>query len=80
MTPPASSAGARSAGRLRVDGADIPHEVCGQGPGIVFAQGQGGHHMFWRQQVTRLAPACTCVAFAQRERSMKQFLPPRSSG
>ena len=66
MTPPASTTGARSTGRLRVDGADIHYEVCGHGPAIVFAHGLGGSHMSWWQQVTHFAPAYTCVSFAHR--------------
>ena len=66
MTPPASTTGARSTGRLRVDGADIHYEVCGQGPAIAFAHGLGGCHMSWWQQVAHFAPTYTCVSFAHR--------------
>ena len=66
MAPHASAPGARSTGRLRVDGADIHYEVCGQGPAIVFAHGLGGSHMSWWQQVAHFAAAHTCVTFAHR--------------
>lgn len=58
--------GARTTGRLRVDGAHIHYEVSGQGPAIVFAHGLGGNHMSWWQQVGHFRKAYTCVTFAHR--------------
>lgn len=55
---------ARQIGRLRVDGADIHYEVCGQGPAIVFAHGLGGSHMSWWQQVPYFSRSHTCVTFS----------------
>ena len=57
---------ARSAGRLRVEGAEIHYEVCGQGPVIVFAHGLGGNHMSWWQQMGHFSRSYTCVTFAHR--------------
>ncbi len=56
----------RSGGRLRVDGAVLHYEVCGQGPAIVFAHGLGGSHLSWWQQVAHFARTHTCVTFAHR--------------
>lgn len=62
-TPPA---GGRTTGRLKVDGAEIHYEVCGQGPAIVFAHGLGGNHLSWWQQMGHFRDAYTCVSFAHR--------------
>jgi 3-oxoadipate enol-lactonase len=58
--------GFRETGRLRVDGAQIHYEVCGQGPAIVFAHGLGGNHMSWWQQVGHFRNAFTCITFSHR--------------
>jgi len=57
---------ARRTGRLRVAGADLHYEVCGQGPAIVFAHGLGGSHMSWWQQVAHFSRHHTCVTFSHR--------------
>jgi 3-oxoadipate enol-lactonase len=54
----------RRTGRLRVQGAEIHYEVCGQGPAIVFAHGLGGSHLSWWQQVAHFSRHHTCVTFS----------------
>lgn len=66
MTSLASAAGARTTGRLRVDGADIHYEVCGRGPAVVFAHGLGGSHISWWQQVAHFSAHHACLTFAHR--------------
>lgn len=56
----------RYTGNLRVDGAQIHYEVCGQGPAIIFAHGLGGNPMSWWQQVGHFQQGYTCVTFAHR--------------
>jgi 3-oxoadipate enol-lactonase len=57
---------ARRAGLLRVEGAHLHYEVCGQGPAIAFAHGLGGSQMSWWQQVSHFARTHTCITFAHR--------------
>ena len=57
---------ARETGRLRVQGAYLHYEVCGQGPAIVFAHGLGGSHTSWWQQVAHFSRDYTCVTFSHR--------------
>jgi 3-oxoadipate enol-lactonase len=66
MTSHANATGARTTGRLRVDGADIHYEVCGRGPAIVFAHGLGGSHISWWQQVAHFSAHHTCLTFSHR--------------
>ena len=66
MTSLASAAGARTTGRLRVDGADIHYEVCGRGPAVVFAHGLGGSHISWWQQMAHFSAHHACLTFAHR--------------
>jgi len=64
-TVPSRTAERRS-GLIRVEGADLHYEVCGQGPAIAFAHGLGGSQMSWWQQVAHFAQSHTCVTFAHR--------------
>ncbi len=60
------------------DGARIYYETHGEGPGLVFLHGSGGHHAAWWQQVPHFRRSRTVVTldlrgFGRSDSDMEEF-------